>query len=217
MTRFLPRLMTATALSLTLAATPLVAEQTAAQTAALSAELYLAGMAADDPLLVLAAAKLRKGLDLQETEREPEKDMDPPEEDMGDAAPIGWEDILKVAVAMAPEDEIIASLADDIRSERTKGVKSGQLYSITTIRDGGTDTYPPLVYRGSEYADVYVEGNNGANLDLYVYDAQQRLVCSDTDISAIAHCGWTPAQEAPFTVVVRNRGRGATGYSLITN
>lgn len=217
MTRFLPCLMKATALSLSLAATPLISQQTAAQTAALSAELYLAGVDADDPLLVLAAAKLRKGLVFEETERSPEKDMEPPEEEMGDVAPIGWEDILKVAVAMAPEDEIITSLADDIRSERSKGVKSGQLYSITSIRDGGTDTYPPLVYRGSEYADVYVEGNNGANLDLFVYDDRNRLVCSDTDISAIAHCGWTPAKEAPFTVVVRNRGRGATGYSLITN
>ena len=213
MTRFL----TAAALSLSLSAAPALAEQTPAQIASLSAELFIAGVEADDPLLLIAAAKLRKGLDLKQTERVPEKDMAAPDEDLGDASPIGWEDILKAAVAMAPEDDIITGLAEDIRSERSKGVKSGQLYSITTIRDGGTDTYPPMVYRGSEYADVYIEGRNGANLDLYVYDSKQRLVCSDTDISAIAHCGWTPAAEAPFTVVVRNRGRGATGYSLITN
>lgn len=213
MTRFL----TTTALALSLTAAPALAEQTPAQIAALSAELLITGLDQEDPLFLIAAAKLRKGLDLDVTERVPDKDMAAPEEDLGDASPIGWEDILKAAVAMAPEDEIITGLADDVRSERSKGVKSGQLYSITTIRDGGTDTYPPMVYRGSEYADVYIEGRNGANLDLYVYDAQQRLVCSDTDISAIAHCGWTPAAEAAFTVVVKNRGRGATGYSLITN
>lgn len=211
MTRFL----TATAVSLGLLSAPAMAEQTSAQIAALSAELYLTGVDSDDPLLLLAAAKLRKGLDLLPTDRTPQKDMDTP--DMGDISPIGWEDILKVAVAMAPEDDIITTLAEDIASERAKGVKSGQLYSITSIRNGGTDTYPPLTYRGSEYADVYVEGTGQADLNLFVYDAQGRLVCSDTDISAIAHCGWTPAQESAFTVVVKNHGRGDSGYSLITN
>lgn len=213
MTRFL----TAAALSLSLSAAPVLAEQTPAQIAALSAELFIAGVEADDPLLVIAAAKLRKGLELKQTERVPDKDMAAPEEDLGDASPISWEEILKSAVAMAPEDDIITGLAEDIRAERSKGVKSGQLYSITTIRDGGTDTYPPMVYRGNEYADVYIEGKNGANLDLFVYDSRDRLVCSDTDISAIAHCGWTPVLDSRFTIVVKNLGRGATGYSLITN
>lgn len=217
MPRLLPRLMTTAALTLGLMAAPAMAARSAAKTAALSAELFLAGIEAEDPLLVLAAAKLRKGLVLDETRRSPDKDMAAPDEDLGDAAPVGWEEILKAAVAMAPEDEILQMLAEDLRAERSKGVKSGQLYSITSIRDGGTDTYPPIVYRGSEYADVYIEGKNGTNLDLFVYDAHSRLVCSDTDISAIAHCGWTPAEEAAFTVVVKNRGRGATGYSLITN
>lgn len=209
----------ATAATLALLTAPILAadttSRTAAQTAALSAELFLAGVEADDPILLIAAAKLRKGLQLKEVERVPDKDMDTPEID--EVGPIGWEDILDAAVAMAPEDDIITGLAEDIRSERDKGVRSGQVYSITAIRNGGTDTYPPMVYRGSEYADVYVEGNGNADLNLFVYDAQSRLVCSDTDISAIAHCGWTPAQDASFTIVVKNRGRGDSGYSLITN
>lgn len=200
------------ALALGLFAAPVSAQSTAA----LSAELYLAGREARDPLLLLAAAKLRKSVLLEPVERTPEKDMPLPEAVTAEA-PLGWQEMLDAALALAPEDPAITQLAEDIAAESSRGVKTGQLYSITAIRNGGTDTYPPLTYRGGEYADVYVEGSGQADLNLFVYDAQARLVCSDTDISAIAHCGWTPAQDAAFTVVVRNRGRSDSGYSLITN
>ena len=210
------RLLTSAALALALVAAPARADRTIAQTAPLSAELYLAGLEARDPLLVLAAARLRKSVALSEVARAVDKDMPEPE-DIAAEAPLDWQEMLETAEAMAPEDAIITTLAEDIRAESARGVKTGQLYSITAIRNGGTDTYPPMTYRGGEYADVYVEGTGQADLNLFVYDAQARLVCSDTDISAIAHCGWTPAQDASFTVVVRNKGRGNSGYSLITN
>ncbi|MGY3439405.1 MULTISPECIES: hypothetical protein [unclassified Marinovum] len=204
------------ALVLALAAPPAFADRSGAQTAALSAEVFLAGAEAQDPLLMLAAAKLRKSVAFEAITRTPDKDMPLPDDVMAEA-PLGWDGMLDAALDMAPEDAVIAALAQDLRAEGARGVQSGQLYSITAIRNGGTDTYPAMVYRGGEYADVYIEGNGGADLNLFVYDAQARLVCSDTDISAIAHCGWTPAQDAAFTVVVRNKGRGHSGYSLITN
>lgn len=210
------RYLTAAAVACGFLSAPALAERSTAQIAALSAELFLAGVEAEDPLLLLAAAKLRKSVPLSKVARQPAKDMPPPE-GLDDIAPLGWQDILDTAIAMAPADTILVGLAEDIRAEKNKGVSSGQVYSITSIRNGGTDTYPAMTYRGGEYADVYVEGTGAADLNLFVYDAQQRLVCSDTDISAIAHCGWTPAQEAAFTIVVRNRGRAHSGYSLITN
>lgn len=210
------RFLASTALALGLSASPALAERTAAQTLALSAELYLDGVERHDPLLLLAAAKLRKSVALSEVDRVPESDMPPPD-DVEGVAPVGWQEILDAAVAMAPEDDILAGLAEDVRAENARGVKSGQVYSITSIRHGGTDTYPALTYRAGEYADVYVEGSGAADLNLFVYDTQNRLVCSDTAISAIAHCGWTPSKEAGFVIVVRNKGRGSSGYSLITN
>ncbi|TNF18187.1 MAG: hypothetical protein EP318_19345 [Rhodobacteraceae bacterium] len=210
------RFLASTALALGLCASPALAQRSAAQTLALSAELYLEGVERHDPLLLLAAAKLRKSVAMTRVERVPDSDMPPPD-DAEPAEPIGWQEILDAAVAMAPEDEILAGLAEDIRAESARGVKSGQVYSITSIRHGGTDTYPALTYRAGEYADVYVEGSGEADLNLFVYDTQGRLVCSDTAISAIAHCGWTPSTEAGFVIVVRNKGRGSSGYSLITN
>lgn len=210
------RFLASTALAIGLVASPALAERSAAQTLALSAELYLEGVERQDPLLLLAAAKLRKSVVMSRVERVPDSDMPPPD-DAEAVEPIGWQEILDAAVAMAPEDDILAGLAEDVRAENARGVKSGQVYSITSIRHGGTDTYPALTYRAGEYADVYVEGSGEADLNLYVYDTQNRLVCSDTAISAIAHCGWTPSTEAGFVIVVRNKGRGSSGYSLITN
>lgn len=210
------RFLASSALALALSTAPALAERTAAQTLSLSAELYLEGMERQDPLLLLAAAKLRKSVTLSKVERTPERDMDLPD-DVEEMEPIGWDDILDTAVAMAPEDEVLAGLVEDVRAESARGVKTGQVYSITSIRHGGTDTYPALTYRGGEYADVYVEGSGEADLNLFVHDAQGRLVCSDTAISAIAHCGWTPSEDAGFVIVVRNKGRGSSGYSLITN
>ena len=69
-----------------------------------------------------------------------------------------------------------------------------------------------------DYAEVYVEAKETASdLNLFVRDGRGRLVCSDTDISAIAYCGWRPATSEFFTVEVVNRGPAASSYSLVTN
>ena len=72
-------------------------------------------------------------------------------------------------------------------------------------------------FKGGEYAEVYVEGRGTSDLNLYVYDAQNRLVCSDTDISDIAYCGWRPAKTAAFSVKVENKGKSGAPYSMMTN
>ena len=203
-------------LALATAAPQPAAAQTPLKTAELSAQLFLTGVEQSDPVLVIAAAKLRKSLNFRQVDRSPDSaaattDMPAPQ------APLSWEQMLDVAAGLSTGDDALLGLIDDIRSENTKGVTTGQVYSITSIRAGGTDTYPPLPYTGGEYAEVYVEGQSSADLNLYVHDAKGRLVCSDTDISAIAYCGWRPATSEGFTIIVKNKGGAASSYSLITN
>ena len=202
----------------TAALMPLSAQaQSPLKTAQMSAQLFLTGVEADDPILIIAAAKLRKSLNLSKALRAPgaetsaESDMPAPEE------PITWQLMLDAAKVLSTGDDALLGLIQDIRVENSKGVSTGQVYSITSIRAGGTDTYPPLPYSGGEYAEVYVEGQAATDLNLYVQDAKGRLVCSDTDISAIAYCGWRPANSEGFTIIVKNKGRDASSYSLITN
>ncbi len=179
--------------------------------AEVSARLYAEGMEAGDPLLVLSAAKLRKSLAPVAGDRASVDGV------AGEGAPLGWEEMLAQASALAGDDAVLLGLIEDARVEANKGVASGPVYNIGSLSNGKGDTYPPIEFRGGEYAEVYVEAKAATNLNLAVYDDKGRLVCSDTDISPIAYCGWTPASPGTFTLKVDNKGPTAADYALMTN
>ncbi len=196
--------------------------------AELSARLFQMAVQDRDPLLALAAAKLRKNVFGAEIVRVPERGSGAAEDraaaqspaimsESPAAQPVGWQDMIETAIAFAPNDPTIKGLADDLSADRAKGVVSGKVYSISQIRAGGKDTYRPLEYQGNAYAEVYVEGSTATDLNVKVFDSAGRLVCSDTDISSIAYCGWRPATTEAFSVVVLNQGGRSTSYTLITN
>ena len=179
--------------------------------AELSARLFAAGIDAGDPLIVLAAAKLRKSLAPVAGERAALDGV------AGQGAPLGWEEMLASAAGLAGDDPALLGLIEDARVEATKGVASGPVYNIGSLGNGKGDTYPPIEFRGGEYAEVYVEAKAATNLNLAIYDDRGRLVCSDTDISPIAYCGWTPASPGTFTLKVDNKGPSGAEYALMTN
>jgi hypothetical protein len=179
--------------------------------AELSARLYATGVEAGDPLLVLSAAKLRKTLAPVAGTRAAVDGV------AGQGAPLGWEEMLAAAADLAAGDDVVLGLIEDARVETTKGVASGPVYNIGSLGNGKGDTYPPIEFRGGEYAEVYVEAKAATNLNLAVFDDKGRLVCSDTDISPIAYCGWTPASPGTFTLKVENKGPSGADYALMTN
>jgi hypothetical protein len=181
------------------------------KTAELSARLYATGLELGDPLLILSAARLRKSLNPAASTRLPEGGAADTE------APLSWQDMLASAADMAEDDEILLGLIDDIQAESSKGVASGPVYNIGSLKNGGKDAYPAVEFVGGEYAEVYVEAKSATDLNLTIYDAQGRLVCSDTDASHIAYCGWRPADTSSFTMEVENQGPQGAKYALMTN
>ena len=179
--------------------------------AELSARLYAAGMDQGDPVLILSAARIRKTLAPEITDRAAIAGT------AGDGAPLSWEEMLASAEALAGDDPALLGLIGDARDETMKGVASGPVYNIGSLANGAKDTYPPISFRADEYAEVYVEARDATNLNLTIHDAQGRLVCSDTDISHIAYCGWTPAEAGDFTLRIENQGPIAAAYALMTN
>ena len=179
--------------------------------AEISARLYAMGVEAGDPLLILSAARLRKDLAPVVGTRAAVDGI------AGEGAPLGWDEMLASAEALAGGDEALLGLIEDAKVEATKGVASGPVYNIGSLGNGKGDTYPPIEFRGGEYAEVYVEAKAATNLNLGVYDDKGRLVCSDTDISHIAYCGWTPAAAGSFTLKVENKGPMGADYALMTN
>lgn len=206
MTRF-----TALTAALILSALPaLAADPAPLKQAEASRVLYDTGVATRDPLLVLAAAKLRRGLGLSPTDRMAE-DGTP-----GDGA-LDADAMLATARDLATGDDMMLGLIDDVASENTKGVVSGPVYNNARIGGGQTDTYRAVPFEGGTYAEIYVEAKGSNDLNLKVTDDQGRLVCSDTDASAIAYCGWSPRSTGDFTIAVQNASGGSADYALITN
>ena len=207
------RLRLSLGLGLALLATPALAEPLSpVKTAELSARLFETGVEMRDPLLILSAAKLRKTLNPAETDRRAEGG-----ESAQDQAPLNWQDMLAAAAPLAAGDDTLIGLIEDIRAENTKGVATGPVYNIGKLGNGRTDTYPKVEFIGGEYAEIYVEAKGAADLNLTVTDAQGRLVCSDTDRSHIAYCGWRPDRTEPFLIRVENRGPNGVSYALMTN
>jgi hypothetical protein len=206
-----PMRRTLLALLLSSLAFPALAETSPVKTAELSARLYATGLAAGDPLLIISAAKLRKSLAPVATDRAAIDGQ------TAEDAPLTWEEMLASAEPLAKGDDILLGLIADVKAETTKGVASGPVYNIGSLANGGGDTYPPIEFNGGEYAEVYVEAKAATNVNLTIYDDKGRLVCSDTDISHIAYCGWTPAAGGTFTLKVENKGPTSAAYALMTN
>lgn len=197
------------ALCLSLCTAPALSEPLSPVKAAeLSGRLFATGVEMQDPLLILSAAKLRKTLNPVESDKTTATAED---------APLTWEEMLTTAEPLAAGDDILLGLIDDIRAESTKGVATGPVYNIGTLGNGKSDSYPNVTFIGGEYAEIYVEAKSAADLNLTVTDAKGRLVCSDTDRSHIAYCGWRPDQTEPYKIRVENRGPNGTNYALMTN
>lgn len=170
----------------------LAGEESPVRTAELSARLFAIGQAAGDPLLMLSAARLRKQAGLAG----------------GAGVPVGWEEMLAGAEAMAGGDAGMAAMIGDVRAEGVKGVISGPVYAIADVQAGGTGMHPEIRFGGGDYAEAYVEARQDADLNLTVTDAAGRLICADADPSPIAYCGWRPAETGLFTIRVENSALG---------
>ncbi|MDZ4392953.1 hypothetical protein [Cypionkella sp.] len=179
----------------------LAAPRSGVKTAELSAQLFAAGLEAGDPLLLIAAAKLRKPLAFRGEGQ----------------APLGWEAMLTRAEEMAAGDDVLLGLIDDARAEASKGVAAGPMYRIGALASGRVDKFTGIGFAAGDYAEVYVEAQAETDMNLQVFDSDGRLVCADTDPSPIAYCGWTAASGGDVVMQIENAGPLDTGYALMTN
>jgi hypothetical protein len=169
------------------------------QTAHLTSRLYEAGVASGDAILVLTAAKLRREAGLPE------------------GTALDWTVMFATAESLATGDSALEDLVADIRAEQSKGVASGPEYQIARLDAGAVETRPAIAFRGGEYAEVYVEGPLGVDLNLTVLDGAGQVICTDKDHSHVAYCGWTPATDGEFLLEIENAGAVAADYALMTN
>jgi hypothetical protein len=183
---------------------------------ALSRDLVEYGRKNKDALSLIVAAGMRQQVSLKAVDRKPKSDASAPA--AADNSPdLTVDAILAEAKTMSGNDDMIVALAKDVTASATKGRSAGPGYNVATIAAKSTDSYDSVSFDGGDYAEVYTEGSGRSNLDLYVYDENGNLICSDTDSTDIGYCGWTPRWTGGFTIKVVNRGTSSNKYALITN
>lgn len=182
----------------------------------MSRDLVTYGRANNNPLALVVAAQLRSQVQLKEVDRKPATEGGEGAA-KDDTAAISVDSILAEAKKLSNDDAAIVALADDVKAAATKGRLAGPGYNVNVVPGRGTDRYSGVTFVGGRYAEIYAEGSGRSDLDLYVYDQNGNLICSDTDASDVVYCGWTPRWTGNFTIRVVNRGLNANRYALITN
>lgn len=182
----------------------------------MSRELHDRAIETSDPVMMLSAARLRKDSGMTPGELGTLEDADETTPDGSEEA-FGWEGWLDEAVRLSGGSEVIAGLADDIRTSKSKGLKDQAIYTEGRLAAHSSHRYSNLNFVGGEFAEVYSEGVGKADIDLFVRDGRGALVCSQTDSSNINQCGWTPGATGPFEVTLENKSDFADRYALTTN
>jgi hypothetical protein len=95
------------------------------------------------------------------------------------------------------------------------GPVGGCKYTRTSVSANSTDVFR-VTFRGGELAIIRVSGDGDTDLDLYVYDENDRLIARDDDSSDECIVSWTPRWTGSFKIKVVNRGRVYNEYVLVT-
>lgn len=114
-----------------------------------------------------------------------------------------------------PGRQDLAALAEDVAALASRGSSGGPKRGMSVVALRGVDRYT-IQFDGGRPATVVISGDGDSKLDLYVYDADDRLICRRDGLGDDAICLWTPRWTGPFTVRVVNRGV-ASNYASATN
>lgn len=186
--------------------------------AALAQDLYALGMAQQDALTVLTAAKLAAGVTFTDVEREKESkgEQTAGADDEGGEAPVDATMMLASARQLAGEDEVVLGLIEDAEAEGSRGRIGGASRTLSRLPAGRTDVWKVPFY-GNSYAEVAVVGDGDANLDVLVTDENGNTICYDVSWTDKVYCDFVPAWNGNFYITVENVGRKRNSYYLLTN
>jgi len=192
---------------------------------ALAQSLIKYGRAHKSPQGLITAAEILGRIKPQPSQVEPTTKQEgkpttvPKAQSDTDRFPDDPPSLLAEAKKMAPGDPHIAALADSVSSlleEKTRGRVAQPIIVHGRAPAYTSQTYTWQFY-GGEIARVAVSGDGDTDLDLYVYDANDNLITSDTGRSDDCIACWVPRWTATFYIKVVNLGSVCNEYVLVTN
>lgn len=194
-----------------------VAEPGAATQLVLAQWLFRQATESGDPVVLLAAIRLARGVTLRPAlgweqttadETKPTTPVDPPDP----ASPAA----LAMLQGLAVDDPDLQDLVYDLDAQRPPG----RLPVATVARSelaGGTSEAWRVPLSGSVAAEIALIGDGGTALGLTVTDETDAVVCTRPPAFDPALCRITPARNGFFTVTVVNAGTGGNSYKLVGN
>lgn len=196
------------------------ATESAVAQAALAQQLYATGVARDDALTVLAAARLAAGVTAEDGKREvtqqPIEGAPAGEEpDVADL-PAEAADMFAKARELAAGDDALLALIEDAEAEGSRGRIGGAVRELSRLPGGYSDVYQ-IPYYGGVMAEIAIVGDGDSNLDVLVTDENGNTICYDVSYSDKVYCSWVPIWNGNFNVLVENNGRTRNSYYLMTN
>lgn len=186
----------------------------------LAQRMFALGRANQDPLLVIAAARL--ALSTAEPTERRTPDEQPARQRPADLEAAGPDraGIVAAARQMAASsgDATLIALAQGLVEPTSRGRVGGSTYDRDWISTGHRITYNRgMVFRGQELAEVSIAGGPNARLNLYVYDQNGNLICEARRAGSNQYCSWIPRWTGPFRVVIDNVGDYHSEYVLRSN
>jgi hypothetical protein len=180
----------------------------------MSSDLLAFGRDTKDPLVLIAAARLMKALSGSEVDLKPDGRASGYTQKTG--LPVSPDSILVEARDLAKGDKIINLLIDQTVATGTPATIEQPKTHQDTVQAGATDVYS-VVFNGGQLAEAGVAGDGAGDLDLFVYDENDHLVCRSTASTDREYCRWWPRWTGPFRIEVQNLGAVADLYRLATN
>lgn len=114
--------------------------------------------------------------------------------------------------------KIILALALAVSTSFATVVGKGSASTTETVNSGAIDSYQEWFVSG-EQATAVVSGDGDTDLDLYVYDEFERLICSSESNIDDEICQWTPTFNnigaRRFKIKIKNRGSVYNNYTIL--
>jgi hypothetical protein len=123
-------------------------------------------------------------------------------------------DLLPRARQFAQGDTVLLAMVDDVEAEIMRGA-GGKVYVGEVALNRSSQI--TLDFSGGELAAVYVEGDGKGDIDLFVYDEDENLICVDTDTADAGLCKWIPETDGLFILKINDTSPVEREYVLLTN
>ncbi|WP_134952500.1 hypothetical protein [Sinorhizobium meliloti] len=189
----------------------------------LAQQLFEHGKTANDALSMAAAAKILKSLKGEVKaatggdgpEREKTEVQEPPAKDSGAAVPDA-DAMLEAARKAAGQDEALLAVIEETAKTESKGFIP-RVEKRTIVEAHQEDPWRWRTARGGELVEIAISGDGDTDLDLFVYDENGNLICSETGPTDDEFCSFVPEWTGEFRMIVVNLGDIHNVYQLWTN